>query len=399
MLKESYDVVVVGAGPGGSSVATHCAKAGLSVALLEKRQEIGSPKRCGEGLSLNSLKMIENYLGKKIPSKCIAQEIDGAIVYAPNGKKVIIDFKENAGAVMERKIFDKWLAEEASRAGAYVQAKTYVKDIIKKNGYICGVTGEFEDEYFEIKAKVVVAADGVESKIARLAGLDTTNKLINIDSGYQFEMVNLKLNDPKKIELYFGNNIAKRGYCWIFPKGKDVANVGIGIALAEKPARYYLEKWIETKPEIFNSAGITEVNSGGIPVGGFLENMVLNGFLVVGDAAHQVNPIHGGGMKEATIAGKIAADVIVEAIKKNNVSKEVLDKYNKIWWKERGNELLKVQKLREVFEKLSDEDLNMLAEVLTGDDLIAFSRGSKLGTLAKILIKNPKIAFLAKHLI
>ena len=398
MLKNKYDVVVVGAGPGGSSVATHCARAGLSVALLEKRQEVGSPKRCGEGLSINSLKMIESYLGKKVPEKCKAQEIDGAEVYAPNGKNVSINFGESKGVIMERKIFDKWLAEEAARAGAYVQAKTYVKGILKNGSKICGVKAEFEDEVQEISAKVVVGADGVESKVARWAGLNTTNALVNIDSGYQFEMVNLKISDPKKIELYFGNKIAPRGYCWIFPKGNDVANVGIGVALADKPARYYLERWIASLPEIFANASITEVNAGGIPVGGFLKNMVLDGFLVVGDAAHQVNPIHGGGMKEATIAGKIAADVIVEAISKNDTSAAVLSAYNTRWWAERGEALQRIQRLREVVEKLSDDDLNMLAENLTGEDLVEFSRGSRLSVLAKILIRNPKLALLAKHL-
>ena len=395
----SADVVVIGAGPGGSSVAFNCAKAGLNVILLEKLQQIGLYKRCAEGLSLGSLKIIEENLGTKIPQKCIAQIINGAIVYAPNGKSVIIDFEENAGAIMERKIFDKWLAYQASKEGAYVQAKTNVYDIIKENDFIKGVKAEFEGEKFEIKSKITVAADGVESIIARKAGLNTTNQLINIDSGFQYEMSNLKIEDPNKIYLWFGNKIAPRGYVWLFPKGKDIANVGIGVAMSEKPAKYYLDKFIENHPEIFENSSILEINAGGIPVGGFLENMVLNGFLVVGDAAHQVNPIHGGGLKEATVAGKIAANAIVNAIKKNDFSEKILFEYNKMWWKERGDSLKKVEKLRHVVEKLSDNDFNMLAEQLTGDDLVEFSRGSRLNVLAKILMKKPSLLKLAKYLV
>lgn len=398
-MRKEWDVVIVGAGPGGSSTATHCAKAGLKVALLEKRPSIGSEKRCGEGLSIGSIKMIEKSLGKKIPSNCIAQKINGAIVYASNGKEVIIDFKKNSGATMERKIFDKWLAFEASRAGAYVQARTNVSDVIKEKGFVTGVKVNFEGNDYDIKAKVVVAADGIESVIARKAGLDTTNKLINIDSGYQYEMSNLKLRDPHKIELWLGNKIAPRGYCWVFPKGNDVANVGIGTALCDKPASYYLDKFIENNPEIFENASIIEVNSGGIPVGGFLDNMVLNGLIAVGDAAHQVNPIHGGGMKEATIAGKIAAEVIVSCIAKGDVSQKALSEYNKRWWSERGRKLKNVEKLREVVEKLSDDDLNMLADSLKGEDLIELCRGNKLAALAKILMRKPKLIALARHLI
>lgn len=251
----------------------------------------------------------------------------------------------------------------------------------------------------EIRSKVLVAADGVESTVARKAGLNTANKLVNLDSGFQYEMSSLNMEDDKKIILYFGNEIAPRGYIWIFPKGHDVANVGIGTAMAEKPPKHYLDAFIEDNPDIFGSASIIEVNSGGIPVGGFLDNMVLDGFAVVGDAAHQVNPIHGGGLKEATIAGEIAAKVISKCIKNGDVSKRALSEYNRIWWSQRGKKLRMVEKLRHVTEKLTDDDLNMLVKELTGDILSELTRGNKFSALAKVLMKKPKLIVLARHLL
>jgi len=394
-LKESYDVVVVGAGPAGSSTAEHCAKLGLSTLLLEKRQEIGAPKRCGEGVSFDT----EEALGAKIPTRCIAQKITNTLVHAPNGKTVSITIPGYGGYVVERKVFDKWRAFQASRAGAYVQAKTEVTDIIKEDDYVKGVKCNFEGEEFEIKCTVLVAADGVESTISRKVGLNTTNKLTDIDPGFQYEMSNLKMKDPQQIQVWFGPDIAPKGYIWIFPKGNDVANVGIGIGVTEKSAKYYLDKFINNNPEIFKDASIIEVNSGGIPVGGFLKNMVMNGFLVVGDAAHQVNPIHGGGMKEGTIAGKMAAQVIKEAIDKDDVSQSSLEKYNKIWWDARGEKLRKVEKLKQVIEKLSNDEFNLMAESFTGDVLVEFSRGAKLSALAKLLMKKPSLITLARHLL
>ncbi len=396
MIKDSYDVIVVGGGPGGSSAAKNLAKLGHSVLMLEKRQEIGSPKRCAEGLSMASVDVV----GKGMPKRCIAKGINGAIVYAPDGNSVTVDYGKRGGYVIERKVFDKWLAYEASRAGAKVMAMTEVTDILKDGGYVTGVKASIcGEEEIEIKAKVVVAADGVESTVSRKAGLETVNKLVNVDSGFQYEMSNLNLEDDEKIIIYVGNEIAPRGYIWIFPKGHDVANVGIGISMAEKSAKFYLDNFIADNPEIFGSASIIEVNSGGIPVGGFLENMVLDGFLVVGDAAHQVNPIHGGGLKEATIAGEIASKVISGCLKKGDVSKEALSDYNQIWWEERGKKLKKVEKLRHVMEKLSDGNLNMLAKALSGDALVEMTRGNKLVTLAKILMKNPRLITLARHLL
>lgn len=396
MLPEKAEVVVVGAGPGGTSTAKHLAEKGIDVVVFEKRQEIGSPKRCGEGLSENSIKL----LGQKIPKQCIAQKINGAIVYAPNGKSVEIKFEETVGYILERKVYDKWLAEQAAKKGAKIIAKANVKDVIKSDGFVKGVVVEWEGKRYKVESKVVVGADGVESTIARKAGLNTTNALINLDSGYQFEMAGIELEDEHKLIFYFGNNIAPRGYVWIFPKGKDKANVGIGIGagLGRKTAREYLHEFVE-RNENLRKGSILEINAGGIPVGGFLKNMVLNGFLVVGDAAHQVNPIHGGGMKEAQIAGRIAAQVIAEALEKDDVSAKTLSKYNEIWWKERGRELEKVQKLREVIEKLSDEDLNFLAENLTQKDLIDFTHGKSLSKLSKLLIKRPGLIKLARHLL
>ncbi len=397
MIKDSYDVIVVGAGPGGSSAAKNLARLGHSVLLLEKRQEIGAPKRCGEGISVATARIFG-----KVPGKCIAQKIDGAVAYAPDGSRVVMDFgKDSSGYVVERKVFDKWLACKASEAGATVVAKSEVTGVLKDGkGYVTGVRARIiGGKEMTIKAKVVVAADGIESTVARKAGLDTANKLVNLDSGYQYEMSNLKIPDEKKIHMYFGNGTAPRGYVWIFPKGDGVANVGIGTALAEKPAKEYLDVFIEKHPEIFGKAGIIEVNSGGIPVGGFLGSMVLDGFVVVGDAAHQVNPIHGGGMKEATIAGEMAAGVISKCLRKGDVSKEALSEYNTLWRNERGKKLQKVEKLRQVVEKLSDNDLNMLAKALDGDTLIELSRGNKLATLAKLLMKKPGLITLARHLL
>lgn len=393
-LKNEYDVLVAGAGPAGSSVARHCAENGLNVLVAEKRQEIGSPKRCGEGLSRSAVEK----MGITIEKSWAMKTIKGASVYAPNGKKIKVDFDGPEGWVIERKMFDKHLAKLAAKAGAHIITKTEVTGA-EREGNSMKVTLKSRGEEKEITCKILVACDGVESRIARMLGINTTLALSDIASGVQFEMTGIKI-DPERIELYFGNEIAAGGYVWIFPKGKNTANVGIGVRkpYSKKSALKYLKEFISAR-ENLREGSVIEVNSGGVPVGGFLERMVDDNFIIVGDAAHQANPIHGGGIAEAYVAGRIAGEVIKKAMERDDFSGKFLSEYEKEWEKQRGVKLKKTLKLREVVEKLSDEELNWLAEYLSGEDLVSFARASGLKKLGFLLMKKPRLVKIARKLI
>lgn len=393
-VDSEYDVIVVGVGPAGSSVARYCAEKGLSVLAAEKRQEIGSPKRCGEGLSKSALERME----LRLDNSWVSRVIKGASVYAPNGNKIVADFDGPEGWVIERKLFDKHLAKIAAKAGARILTKTEVVSVCRK-GKGMGVTLWSGGEMFEAECSVLVACDGVESRIARIMGIDTTLPLPDVASCAQFEMTGASI-DPNRIELYFGNEIAPGGYVWIFPKGKDTANVGIGVRkpYSKKSAIKYLKEFINSR-ESLRRGSIIEMNAGGVPVGGFLKSMVDDNFMIVGDAAHQVNPIHGGGIAESYVAGRIASEVITKAAKAGDFSKESLSEYERRWWKERGEKLKKILKLRHVVETLSDEELNWLAGYLKGGDLIDFAKASKFKKLAFILMKKPRLMPLARKLI
>jgi digeranylgeranylglycerophospholipid reductase len=385
MIKKEYDVVVVGCGPAGSNTAKELAEKGFNVVIFDRNFEIGCPKRCGEGISANSVKQLK----LKIPSYCIAQKINGAYVYAPNGREVKIKFKGTEGYILERKVFDKWLAKQAVAAGAEIFSRATVTDVLWNGNFVNGVKVETIDGLLEVRSKIVVAADGVESLVMRKAGIRTNKNPQLVDSGFQYEMAGIKLRDPHMIELFFGNEIAKRGYVWIFPKGKDCANVGVGISGAVgdvKRAKAYLDDFISRRREL-SEGSIIEVNGGCIPVGGLMKNMVGNGILGVGDAVNQVNPIHGGGIAESIKAAKIAAEVIVGAFKKKDFSEKMLSQYNKKWWEERGKHLQKVERLREMVEKMTDQQLNDLAEILNGEDLSEFAHGRRLPKLIKIAAK------------
>jgi len=392
---EEYDVLVVGAGPAGAAAAKVCAEAGLKVLDVEKRAEIGSPKRCGEGLSKTSAERMGIEGTDNSWKRAVITKVG---VYSPNERSVDMKFDEDQGYIIDRKVFDKMLAEKAAEAGAKVVAKTDAIAFERTDGKVVTTLKSMGKEW-KVCSKIVVAADGVETKTARALGLETLMKSIDICSGFQYEMVGIDI-DSAKLYFYFHQDKYPGGYAWIFPKGEGKANVGIGIrpTWAKKTAKEYLDDFVESH-DFLKKGSITEVNSGGVPVGGLMKDMVGDNLIVAGDAAHHVNPIHGGGIAEAYVGGRIAGEVAVEAVKANDFSKGFLSRYNDKWWEERGKRLNGIYKLRQVVESLSNDDLDWLVDELNGDDIISFTKGDALKKFGKILLKRPKLALLARKLL
>ncbi|MGZ4950605.1 MAG: NAD(P)/FAD-dependent oxidoreductase, partial [Halobacteriota archaeon] len=184
-MKDKYDVVVVGAGPAGSYAAATAASE-CDVLLIEKRQEIGDPVRCAEGVSKEAL-------SKFLPpqKEWIANKVTGARIFAPDG--TLLEVSEElagpeVGYVLERKIFDRDLAKRAAKAGADVTVRTRAVGVIREDGFVRGVKVRHLGEPLEIRASVVIAADGVESQVARWAGINTTLRPSDLESCAQYLM-------------------------------------------------------------------------------------------------------------------------------------------------------------------------------------------------------------------
>jgi digeranylgeranylglycerophospholipid reductase len=392
MKEGRYDVVVVGAGPGGSVTAKTAAEHGLDVLLIERNQEIGVPVKCAEGVS----KDIENFV---VPDmKWVSAIVKGANIYGPDGTKVVMagDKMEEVGYVLERRIFDKFLASEAARAGAEVRVKTEAYGIIKENGYAKGVYIRSMSGDTRIFAHVVVGADGVESKVGRWAGINTRLPPHNISVGAEYLMCNIEPNENFS-EFYLGSEIAPKGYIWIFPKGGNCANVGIGIGGDASGENHraidYLNAFVRNK---FPNGEIIAEMYGAVPLSGPQDENVSDGLILVGDAARQVNPLTGGGILYAMRAGEIAGNVIAEAMQEEDFSKVKLSEYDRRWKSEFGKRLETGLKAKEFFFNLSDDDLNALAHSLEG---IEIEEMTPWALLMELITQNPKMLVeLAKEL-
>ena len=387
-MKDSYDVLVIGAGPAGSIAAKTAAEKGLDVLLIEKRQEIGDPVRCAEGVS-------KQYLKKhvEIDKKWICADLKGSRIYAPDGTKIEMA-EEIAGGevgyVLERKIFDRALAENAAKAGVEVRVKTRATDLIIKDDFIKGARLIHLGKEYDVHAKIVIGADGVESKVGRWAGIDTSLKPADIETCVQYLVAGIGINQ-EYCEFYIGNEIAPGGYVWIFPKGEGKANVGIGI-LGSKIGKFkprpvdYLNTFLEKK---FPNARIVEMIFGGVPVSGSIEKTSANGLMLIGDAARQSDPVTGGGILNAMDAGKMAGEAAFAAISAGDVSLEKLeDVYEKRWRATTGHALDLSLIVKNCFIDLTDEDLNSLAHSLKD---VKFERMRLLDLLHALFKANKKL--------
>jgi digeranylgeranylglycerophospholipid reductase len=362
----NVDVLVVGAGPAGSVTAKHAAKNGARTLMIEKRQEIGSPVRCGEGIARAWL----DELGIRPNKKWISHQVQGARVVSPNGHVVTLTEKmagNEVGYVIERDNFDRALAEEAASAGAQVMVKTRAVDVIRRDGRIAGVKARHMGLDFDIHAKVVIGADGFESQLGRWAGIDTSLKSSDINVCFEYTLKHIDI-DTKYNDFYVGS-CAPGGYIWVFVKGPDSANVGIGVQLSKikagegGAAKRYLDAFIAKHPELAKGSPIREV-AGAVSCCQPLDSVVADGIMLVGDAARMIDPLTGGGVANSCRAGKVAGEVAAQAVQAGDYSKKFFQAYEKGWRAKFEDQMYRNWMAKEKLVTLDDETFDKVCEVL-----------------------------------
>lgn len=163
-MKDKYDVLVIGAGPAGSIAAKTAAEKGLDVLLIEKRQEIGDPVRCAEGVNKECLKK-----HVEIDKRWICADLKGSCIFSPpDGTKIEMAEEISGGEVgyvLERKVFDRALAEHAATAGgAEVRVKTRATGLIIEDDFVKGARLMHLGKEYEVRASIVIGADGLNQR-------------------------------------------------------------------------------------------------------------------------------------------------------------------------------------------------------------------------------------------
>ncbi len=392
MKRFDYDVVVVGGGPAGLVTSMYISEKGFSVAVLERDKEIGVPVLCGEGIS----KKVDD-LGIIDRGRWIENEVVGARIFSPNGTTVKLSAEHaggETGYIIDREIFDKELARLSAKKGTDIFLRCNAKQGIFENGKLVGVKADLGGEEVEFFAKVIVGADGVESRVGRWVGIDTRLKPKDIVSCFEYTLSGIECNREYS-DFYVGKSLAPGGYIWIFPKSDDVANVGIGVLGSySKPglAKELLDRFIESKEELRKGKAI-RVLTGAVPVAKPIESLRDN-VILVGDAARHTDPLTGGGIMHALIGGRIAGETIAESLESNDVS--ILKKYEERWKEKLEKKLKRNYMMKEIASTFDDKTFDMLADSVKD---INFDEFSTYGLIKALVTKHPSLLIKLKPLL
>jgi digeranylgeranylglycerophospholipid reductase len=383
-IRNTFDLIVVGAGTAGTTAARFAAKKGLDVCLIDRkpRNQIGD-KICGDAVGNEIFDFLNINHPKNEELSCY---IKGAKLYSPNLKKCItlIDPKQ-AGYIVNRLEFGQRLLNEAIDQGVrQFLDETMALDLIYKDNQISGVKVRLKNgDKLDLNSSILIDATGYNTPLRKKVEGSLVEKQVTKEDVIlcyreivNFTSNDLEVNDPEYITIILDQQKAPGGYIWYFPRNNSSVNIGLGVFMdyGGKVKELY-------KKSVFNSYITTSnyeiLSSGGgvAPVRRPLWSCADNGIMFVGDSACQVNPLHGGGIDPSMRAGFYAANAAIKASEQESYTIDTLWDYNYNVMTGFGAEFASLDLLRMVLQSLTNEDLNFGLErdLLNGEEILEIS--------------------------
>ncbi|MDW8084965.1 MAG: NAD(P)/FAD-dependent oxidoreductase [Ignisphaera sp.] len=369
-----YDVTIVGGGVAGLYASYIVARAGLKTALIEMKDEEGiGEKTCGDAIGEH------HFIELGIDAPVVGFDAEGfyrgvKIVSPDEADIITVDGK---GISLNRKNFGVRLYKMAISSGAEAFLNHFFVKPVVDGSWIRGIIAKDKSgKSVTLYSKVVIDASGVPAVVRRSLPMEwwVSEPTSREDYNITYREIVVGDFDVEKEYAYIFLNaeVARGGYWWLFPKGNNVYNIGLGIQWRESTdnPRANYEKFIRKR---FHNRIHKVLHGGGgiVPTRRPIPCMVWNGFIVVGDAAATANPVHGGGIGSAMISSMVAAKTIIEALSRSEPSIENLWSYHTDYHRIYGAKQASLDVLRMFLQRMSNSDLNYIfkSRIVSGEDV------------------------------
>ena len=377
-LADKQDVIIAGGGPAGLYAAACLASEGIKVKLVEEHNASGQPVHCTGVLG------VEAYKEFRLPKKAILNELTKVRFYSPSGHSFDYATDPVEALVVDRQRFDHLLFELAKAAGAEITLGSRVSAITVEPSHVtvhCSGTSR------PLQARACILACGANYTLQRRLGLGFPAVYL---SSAQIEA---PAAAEEHVELHFGDQVAPRGFAWLVPVkrgAKSCARVGL---ICEGKAAPYFERFLDRIGQrwgIATEPGVTPRQKI-VPLSP-IQKTYGRRLLVIGDAAGLVKPTTGGGIYYSIVSAAIAAEVLLEALRRDDLSESALRDYEVRWQQRLGTELQSQLTLRSLAVRLTDPEIEALFELAKTDGLMPLIRKT-----AKFNYHRKLIVALLKH--
>ncbi|MDR4510327.1 MAG: NAD(P)/FAD-dependent oxidoreductase [Nitrososphaeraceae archaeon] len=427
--KYDYDIIIAGGGLSGLIVATSAAfysNQSLNIVVIDRNSYSDLGKKtvngwiCGDAVGKNSVDYMTNRIGVSWGSPEIEHPVKGVIAYSPN-HETGISF-DGDGYILNRRVLPQRQLNDVLKMGIKVMDNIALRSLIADNNYIIGVEGENlkTREVFKKTAKLTIDCTGVTSVLRNNLPINSSiQKKINRDdlesTGryiYNFKPVNQDKTyfDPDYCIIHLDQLLAPGGYAWVFPKGENKVNIGLGVQQkafnlynkkfgTSKNLKNLIDEYVKINPiisePVLPDGQEDEGNTWGtwqVSVRRQNDCLVANGYMLVGDSAWMPKPLDAGGIGPAIIAATIAGKDAVEAIEASDFSEKTLWKYNKDFINDYGYKTAGLEVFRRLLQTLTNDQIDygmkyflskFDIEKITGGEHPEFGKLDKIGMLIR----------------